>query len=102
METPERRRDPRVALELRVRYRRGDVEHFGTLADISQSGLRLVGGETMPAGTRLHIAFDDPSGRHHEVVGDVVRSEPKRGFALSVVHMDEATLSFIRAALVAT
>lgn len=101
MERPERRRAPRTAVDLRVRYRHGEIEHFGTLADISESGLRLVGGETMPNGTRLTISFDDGAGRHHEVVGDVVRSESKRGFALSIVEMDDATLDAIRSAVAA-
>jgi hypothetical protein len=100
MEGPERRRAPRVPVDLHVRYRRPDGDEYGgTLVDISTGGVRLVGGEAFTVGTRVEIRFFDPQGRRHELSGDVVRSEPRGGFAVSLVAIDDATLAFVREAL---
>lgn len=102
MEHHERRRAPRAAVELPVRYRReGGEERGATLADISSAGVRLVGGEAFPAGTRIEIAFTDPRGRRHALAGTVVRSAPAGGFAVSLVEIDPPTLDFIRELLAA-
>jgi hypothetical protein len=92
----ERRSAPRATVRLPVSYRAPDgVEYGATLADISQSGLRLVGGETIPVGIRLQIRFIDESGQRHELSGDVVRSQPGGGFAVSLVTVAPETVDFI-------
>jgi hypothetical protein len=97
MEGSERRRAPRVRVDLRVRYRRPDGnEHGATLADISEAGLRLVGGEALPVGTAVEVWFYDPTGRRHDLSGTVVRSEPREGFAVSLLTPGPATLDFVR------
>ena len=97
MEHHERRRAPRAAVELPVRYRRADGTEAGaTLADISTAGMRLVGGETLPPGARLEVWFTDPGGRRHVLSGNVVRSSAGGGFAVSLVAVDPPTLAYIR------
>lgn len=81
-------------------YRAPDgAEYGGTLADISRSGLRLIGGETIPLGVRLQIRFVDEAGRRHELSGDVVRSQPGGGFAVSLVSVAPETVDFINEAV---
>lgn len=100
MDASERRRAQRAHIDLRVRYRRPDGrEAYATIDNISHAGVLLVGGETLPPGTHLDLEFDDPSGRRHEISGSVVRSEPKGGFAVAFIRVDDLTLEFIRDAL---
>ena len=100
MDASERRRAHRAHINLRVRYRRPDgSEVYATIDNISHAGVLLVGGEALPTGTHLELEFDDPSGRRHQVGGNVVRSEPKGGVAVAFVRVDDLTLEFIRDAL---
>jgi len=100
MNGSERRTAQRVRVDLRVRYRRPDGrEAYATIDNISHAGVLLVGGETLLPGTHLNLEFDDPSGRRHEVTGNVVRSSPKGGFAVAFVRVDDLTLEFIRDAM---
>ncbi len=97
MEGSERRRAPRARVDLRVRYRRPEGDEYGaTLADISEAGARLVGGEALPVGTAVEIWFYDPSGQRHDLSGDVVRSEGRGGFAVSLIALEPSTIAFVR------
>ena len=99
----ERRAGARVKVSLPAYYRvEGDPagrERMGTIENISQSGLLLIAGETFPEGTRLRISFDDKQGLRHELVSDVVRSAAMGGFGVAFVHVEDATLEFVRGAL---
>ena len=103
MSEPERRRSERVKVNLTARYRPADDPSApvrnGTIDNISDGGLLLVGGETFAHGTRLHIAFDDRDGNHHEIVSDVVRSQAMGGFGVAFVHIADATLDYVRTVL---
>ena len=103
MSEADRRRAERVSVNITARYRPVDDPsapvRTGTIDNISNGGLLLVGGETFPHGTRLHIAFDDKDGNHHEIVSDVVRSQAMGGFGVAFVHVSDGTLDYVRTVL---
>ncbi|BDE05361.1 hypothetical protein WPS_06370 [Vulcanimicrobium alpinum] len=103
MSEQERRTSARVAVSIPARYRPEGVadarERNGTIDNISRNGLLLVAGETFPEETRLRIAFDDKQGGRHELVAAVVRSQAMGGFGVAFVHIPDATLEYVRAAL---
>lgn len=95
----ERRGDERVKVNLSVRYRQGDgPDRYGTIDNISRSGLLLVAGETFPEGTRLTIVLEGGDARH-EIASRIVRSTAMGGFAVAFVEVGPAALAFVREAL---
>ena len=103
MSEADRRRTERVKVSLAARYRPADDPkapvHNGTIDNISRGGLLLVGGETFEHGTRLVISFDGRDGERYEIVSDVVRSQAMGGFGVAFVHVNEATLDYVRTVL---
>jgi c-di-GMP-binding flagellar brake protein YcgR len=103
MTDDDRRRAERVKVSLAARYRPADdpsaPPRNGTIDNISRGGLLLIGGETFPHGTRLHITFDDKDGGSHEIVSEVVRSQAMGGFGVAFVHVGDATLDYVRGVL---
>lgn len=57
---PNRRRFPRHACQLGVRYRHALGEHTATALDLTTHGCRLHVGEDLARGTALTLAFDRP------------------------------------------
>jgi c-di-GMP-binding flagellar brake protein YcgR len=103
MSDDDRRRTERVKVSLAARYRPADAPSAplrnGTIDNISRGGLLLIGGETFPHGTRLHVSFDDKDGASHEIVCDVVRSQAMGGFGVAFIHVGDATLEYVRGVL---
>ncbi len=103
MSEDDRRRAERVKVSLAARYRPADnpsaPPRSGTIDNISRGGLLLIGGETFPHGTRLHITFEDKDGESHEIVSEVVRSQAMGGFGVAFVHVGDATLEYVRGVL---
>ncbi|MBV8750764.1 MAG: PilZ domain-containing protein [Candidatus Eremiobacteraeota bacterium] len=101
MTNPNERRDAiRVKVDVPARYRAGtSAEKPGRIDNISRGGMLLVADEAIPEGTHLRIAFDDQQGRRHEIVGEVVRSAPMGRTGVSFVHIEDATLDYVRVVL---
>ena len=96
-EGAERRVAGRVKVDLPVTYRLDDgPEHPATVDNISRSGLLLVAGEAIRDGQRLLITFEDARRRRFTVVGAVVRSSPMGRLGVSFVHIEDATLEYVR------
>jgi hypothetical protein len=94
----DRRRAQRVPVDVAVRYRRHSetTEHTARIENISRSGLLLIAEESIPEGTRLRIAFEGPDGTSHAIVGEVVHTAPTGRVGLTLVHLEEVTLRYVR------
>jgi hypothetical protein len=100
MTDEERRRAERVKVALRVRYRvDGGRERFGTIENISRTGMLLVVGEQIPEQARVSVEVPGSEGVWETLVGEVVRSAAMGGFGIAFVHVDETALAFIRGSL---
>ena len=100
MSEAERRRAERVKVAVRVRYRvDGGKERFGTIENISRTGMLLVVGEQIAENARVTVEFAGGDGQWQTLVGDVVRSAAMGGFGIAFVSVDDAALQFLRTAL---
>lgn len=92
-----RRKHPRVPLQLLVQVRTKDLATFMTerAPDISMGGLFLETEELRPEGTMLYFQFTlDDDGPHIEGLGRVVRvvegqGSTKRGLGVEFVSVEE-------------
>ena len=97
----ERRKHPRVYMDLPLEYRFSDAPHpHGALVvNVSESGLLIHSIKNIPIGTKLNIAVLFPKGfelANFEVIAEVVwtKSYPNEGregyqFGLRFVHILE-------------
>ncbi len=96
----ERRGAERVKVAVRVRYRVGDgKERFGTIENISRTGMLLVVGEQIAENARVTVEFADSQGAWQSLAGDVVRSAAMGGFGIAFVSVDDEALQYLRSAL---
>jgi hypothetical protein len=97
----ERRTAIRIKVDVAARYRRdGEFsERVARIDNISRNGLLLVAEEAVPEGTQLRISFSGQDGAPHAIVGEVVRAAPMGAMGVSFVHVEEATLRYVREAL---
>jgi uncharacterized protein (TIGR02266 family) len=101
--TENRRKHPRVPLQLLVQVRTKDLKTFMTerAPDISLGGLFLETEELRPEGTMLYFQFTlDDDGPHIEGLGRVVRvvegqGDTKRGLGVEFVSVEEPSKSRI-------
>jgi hypothetical protein len=97
----ERRTAIRIKVDVAARYRHeGEVsDRVARIDNISRNGLLLVAEEAVPEGTQLRISFSGQDGAPHAIVGEVVRAAPMGAMGVSFVHVEEATLRYVREAL---
>jgi hypothetical protein len=82
MTTTERRREPRVAVELPLRFTFGGKTIDSRIVDLSKAGIRFHTPQPLPVMSRMQLTLGLPEGKRTTritIVGVVVRCAEVRG-----------------------
>jgi|SRR5690242_11945580 hypothetical protein len=82
MTTTERRRDPRVAVKLPLRFTFAGKTIDTRIVDLSRAGIRFHTPQPLPVMSRMQMTLELPEGKRATritIVGVVVRCEEVRG-----------------------
>ena len=82
MTTTERRRDPRVAVELPLRFTFGGKTIDSRIVDLSKAGIRFQTPQPLPVMSRMQLILGLPQGKRITritIIGVVVRCAEVRG-----------------------